>query len=112
MKIILIIIGVLIYTYLLMVISWTNGFMRSLKLMSQRGLKRSKYEKHCIKHAFNGKNVDPFIQSVYYKEETGRQSDYYKKVVAEQKQKVEDKIKEIQNKVAKKAKKNVKKTKK
>lgn len=102
MKIILIIIGALLYTYFLMVISWTNGFMRSLKLMSKKGQKRSKYEKHCIKHVFENKkgDVDPFFQSLYMKEE-------YKKQTNVLKQKVEEK-----KEVLKKNKKNVKKTKK
>lgn len=105
MKIILIIIGALLYSYLLMVISWTHGFMRSLKLLSTRGQKRSKYEKHCIKQVFEKKSsdIDPFFKSLYLKQE-------YEKINI-LKQKIAEK-KEVQKKNKKNVKKNVKKTKK
>tara|TARA_R110000824_G_scaffold42943_2_gene125797 strand:+ start:23 stop:355 length:333 start_codon:yes stop_codon:yes gene_type:complete len=110
MKIILFIIGVLIYTYILMVISWTNGFMRSLKLMTKQGQKRSKYEKHIIKHVFKNKkgDVDPFVESIYMKQEMGQISDFYKQRISQLKNVVS---KDVEVKKVK-TKKNVRKQKK
>ena len=110
MKIILIIIYVLIYTYILMVISWTNGFMRSLKLMTKQGQKRSKYEKHIIKHVFKNKkgDVDPFVESIYMKQEMGHISDFYKQRISQLKNVIS---KDVEVKKVK-TKKNVRKQKK
>ena len=81
MKVILIILGI-IFVLITIVSAYTNGFIRALRLMSQHKTKRTGFEKHLIKHAFEQKvgDIDPYFQSIYMKHEY---KDYKKEVEKE-----------------------------
>ena len=66
MKVILIILGIIIVV-MTIVSAYANGFLRALRIMSERRFKRTEFDKHLIKHAYekNGNRTDPYFQNIY-----------------------------------------------
>lgn len=104
MTTVLIIILSIFFLYVFLLISWSGGFIRAMQLMTQKGLKKSKIEKHLIKHIFKNKkgNVDPFLESIYMKDELGKISQFYINYSNELKSKIINKNKDVVEKPKKK----------
>ena len=81
LKIIFSIIALIIIGFLL-VVSYANGVIRGLKLMSRKDVKRTNLEKVIIKKVFQtDANVDPFIYSLYVQHEIDTNNEYFKKKI-------------------------------
>jgi hypothetical protein len=64
------------------VVSYANGLMRGIKLLSTRGIKKTHLEKLILEKTFNEKsNVDPFFMSFYVREEMEKKTAEHKKKV-------------------------------
>ena len=83
MKITLIILGILFACFFIF-ISYVNGLIRGLKIMSTRSVKTSDLENKLIRQFFNdNKDVDAFFYSKYMKEEMARNNAILKQKAAE-----------------------------
>ena len=92
LKIILIIIGFIFFCFFIAV-SYANGLVRGLKLMSTKNLEKSNLEKKLIKNLFQSDSeIDPFFQSVYVKEQIALNTELIKtKIKSESKKSTKNK---------------------
>tara|TARA_R100001443_G_scaffold115293_2_gene132733 strand:- start:2361 stop:2675 length:315 start_codon:yes stop_codon:yes gene_type:complete len=67
MKIILIIIGIILWS-ISIAIGYVAGFIRGCKIMSNKGEIKSKMEKTLLKDLFGANYINPVMESTYFKE--------------------------------------------
>lgn len=78
LKIILIILGFIFFCFFIAV-SYANGLVRGLKLMSKKNLETSSFEKKLIKNLFqSNEEINPFYQSLYAKEQIEKKTESIK----------------------------------
>lgn len=66
---ILLITGAILLSFFFIVTSFASGFVRGIKLMSTRNIKKSPLEERLLKQYFKqNENVDPFFYSLYIKD--------------------------------------------
>ena len=66
---ILLITGAILLSFFFIVTSFASGFVRGIKLMSTRNIKKSPLEERLLKQFFKqNENVDPFFYSLYIKD--------------------------------------------
>jgi hypothetical protein len=66
---ILLITGAILLVFFFIATSFANGFIRGIKLMSTRNIKKSTLEARILKSFFKqNDNVDPFFYSLYLKD--------------------------------------------
>ena len=96
------IIGLVVFYFFSLSVVYINGLMRGLKIMSNKDIKTTKFEKNLINKVFEKSlNGKPFFENMFVK---NQMRDMVQEI--KEKQKKESKVKKV------KSKKNVKKTKK
>lgn len=105
LKIILVIIGFIFFCFFIAV-SYANGLVRGLKLMSKKNIETSSFEKKLIKNLFqSNQEINPFYHSLYAKEQIEKKTNSIKtkiKAKVEEKEKAKKSTKKKKSNGAKK----------